>query len=237
MKVLTCEQMRQYEDEGYVLVSGLIDPGIASAAAAALWRGLGADSNDKATWVNVPRGSGHNAPEIVACFTPLICAAAAELANEGLPRLRAPSSTYSLNIFPQEGSWRPHGPHIDHALEKDGYKVFPRPMRVASIIYLNDVPENGAPTVVWPGSYKKIEALAKSDPVHYELMMTLNEELDKLDLGEPVQVSSKLGDILFYHYLTAHSGSTNATDIPRLALVHKWCHVYCPSFISTAGWN
>jgi hypothetical protein len=222
MSVVTPEQARQYENEGYVLLSGLIGPEIAAAAAASLWKGLGADPNDRSTWANVPIGSGHDAPEIMACFTPLICAAAAELANEGLPALPAPSSTYTLNIFPQEGGWRPHGPHIDHALERDAYKVFPRPMRIASIIYLNDVPENGAPTVVWPGSYKKIEALAKSDPERYTLMMTLNREIDKLDLGEPVQVPSKQGDILFYHYLTAHSGSTNATDTPRLALTHKW---------------
>jgi hypothetical protein len=222
MYVLTLPQMRQYEDEGYVLVHGLIEPDIASAAAAALYRGLGADPTDKATWANVPSGSSHSAPEIVACFTPMICAAAAELANESLPELPAPSSTFTINVFPQEGPWKPHGPHIDHSLERDGFKVFPRPMRIASIIYLNDVPEHGAPTVVWPGSYKKIEELAKSDPVQYELMMSLNRDLGKLDLGEPIQVSSKKGDILFYHYLTAHSGSANATDIPRLALVHKW---------------
>lgn len=222
MNVVNPEQIRQYEDEGYVLLSGLIGDEIAATAAATLWKGLGANRNDKATWANVPTGSGHSAPEIVACFTPMICAAAAELTNEGFPGLPAPSSTYTLNIFPQEGPWRPHGPHIDHALERDGFKVFPRPMRIASIIYLNDVPVDGAPTVVWPGSYKKIEALANSDPERYELMMTLNRSLDKLDLGEPIQVPSKQGDILFYHYLTAHSGSTNASDIPRLALVHKW---------------
>jgi hypothetical protein len=222
MSVVTSEQIRQYGDEGYVLLSGLIGPEIADAAETALWKALGADPNDRSTWENVPIGSAHEAPDIMACFTHLVRSAAAELANEGLPELPSPTSTFTLNIFPREGPWRPQGPHIDHALERDGFKVFPRPMRIASIIYLNDVPKDGAPTVVWPRSYKKIEALAKSDPEHYELMLTLNRSLGKLDLGEPIQVPSKQGDILFYHYLTAHSGSSNATDIPRLALVHKW---------------
>jgi hypothetical protein len=222
MSVVTREQMRQYEDEGYVLLSGLVEPEIAALGAAALWRGLEVDPNDRETWKNVPVASGHGAPDILACYTPQVRAAAAELANEGLPELPAPSSAYTLNIFPQDGPWRSHGPHIDHALERDGYKVFPRPMRIASILYLNDVPEQGAPTVVWPGSYKKIGALAKSDTERYELMVTLNRSLANLDLGDPIPILGKQGDILFYHYLTAHSGSTNATQTPRLALVHKW---------------
>ena len=222
MSVVTPEQVRKYEEVGYVLLSGLIGLQIAAAAADALRKALGAYPNEMEKWPDIPSGSVHDAPEIVACFTPEICAAAAELANDGLPALPAPSSTFTINIFPQEGLWRPHGPHIDHAIERDGYTVFPRPMRVASIIYLNDVPLNGAPTVVWPGSHKNIEALAKSDPEHYALMVTLNRSLDKVDLGEPIQVPSRQGDILFYHYLTAHSGSTNATNVPRLALVHKW---------------
>jgi ectoine hydroxylase-related dioxygenase (phytanoyl-CoA dioxygenase family) len=95
-------------------------------------------------------------------------------------------------------------------------------MHLAGIIYLNDVPPQGASTVVWPGSHRKIEALAKSDLTHYELMQTLNAELGKLDLGDPIEIPGKRGDVLFYHYLCAHSGSRNATDTPRLALVHKW---------------
>jgi ectoine hydroxylase-related dioxygenase (phytanoyl-CoA dioxygenase family) len=53
-------------------------------------------------------------------------------------------------------------------------------------------------------------------------MYTLNQEIDRADLGEPVEVTAKAGDILFYHYLCAHSGSQNTTPHPRLALNHKW---------------
>jgi hypothetical protein len=222
MSTITSEQKRQFEEQGYVLVSGLIAPEIAEAAAGALWRGLGADPDDRATWQNVPVGSSHKDPAILACFTPEVLAAAAGLAGEDPATFKAPSSTLTLNIFPQEGPWSHHGPHIDHALARDGYKVFPRPLRIASILYLNDVPQHGAPTVVWPGSHRKIEALAKSDPAHYELMQTLNQELGSLDLGEPIEIPGRRGDILFYHYLTAHSGSRNATDTPRFALVYKW---------------
>jgi hypothetical protein len=219
---LTKEQQQQFVEQGYVLLSGLIAPEIAAAGAAALWRALGATPEDRTTWQNIPVASGHKTPALLACFTPEFAAAAANLAGEDVATFTGPSSAFTLNVFPQEGPWSHHGPHIDHALPRDGFRVFPRPMRVASIAYLNDVPPHGAPTVVWPGSHRKIEALAQSDPVHYELMQTLNQELNKLDLGESVAIPSQCGDVLFYHYLCAHSGSRNASDTPRFALVHKW---------------
>ena len=219
MNLLTDEQKRQYVEEGYVLVSGLISDEIARSGAAALWRALNADPADSTTWKNVAWASGHKDPDIVACFTPEFAAAAAELSGEAS---RPPSSAFTLNVFPQEGPWKPQGPHIDHAIPKDGFRVFPRPMRIASIAYLNDVPPHGASTVVWPGSFKKIEALAKSDPQKYELMAALNQDLNTLDLGDPVEVHAGRGDVLFYHYLTAHAGSSNATQTPRFAVVHKW---------------
>ncbi|WP_395138173.1 hypothetical protein [Armatimonas sp.] len=53
-------------------------------------------------------------------------------------------------------------------------------------------------------------------------MAPLNLALGELDLGEGIQVEGKRGDVLFYHYLCAHSGSRNARDYPRFAIAHKW---------------
>ena len=222
MGIVQEEQKIQFQAKGFVLLSGLIEESVAEAGATALLQSLAADREDPSTWNNIPTASVHKATEILACFTQRVRAAAAELCEEGLPELPQPEATLTLNIFPQEGEWWPHGPHIDHALERDEFQVFPRPMRIASITYLNDVPKHGAPTVVWPGSHKKIEALAKTYPEKYARMATLNRDLSTLDLGEPIEIPGRVGDILFYHYLTAHSGSTNATQTPRLALVHKW---------------
>lgn len=220
MSIITPEQFRQYAEEGYVLVSGLISDEVARRGATALWRALNADPDDPATWKDVRWASGHKDPEIVACFTSEFRQAAEELSGEAVSHV--PSSAFTLNVFPQEGPWKPQGPHIDHAIPKDNFQVFPRPMRIASIAYLNDVPPHGASTVVWPGSFRKIEALAKSDVQKYELMAALNQDLKLLDLGDPVEVHAGRGDVLFYHYLTAHAGSGNATQTPRFAVVHKW---------------
>jgi ectoine hydroxylase-related dioxygenase (phytanoyl-CoA dioxygenase family) len=54
------------------------------------------------------------------------------------------------------------------------------------------------------------------------MMWMLKLEIEKLDLGPPVELTPRCGDVLFYHYLLAHSGSTNTSDRPRFALNMKW---------------
>jgi ectoine hydroxylase-related dioxygenase (phytanoyl-CoA dioxygenase family) len=177
---------------------------------------------DSSTWSRPVIATGFSDPDLLACFTPQTRAAAAQLAEEPVENFPVPTGTLVINVFPQEGEWMPQGMHIDHAIKNHDHSVFPRPLRVASITYLNDVQPQSGGTCVWPGSHRIIEQLAKSDPVLYEKMWKLNENLSSLNLGEPLELLGKQGDVLFYHYLTAHSGSTNIGTYPRLALVYKW---------------
>ena len=50
MTTLTEEQTRHYEEQGYVLVSGLVPEPVAREAATAMWRLIGADPADSGTW-------------------------------------------------------------------------------------------------------------------------------------------------------------------------------------------
>ena len=222
MAILTDEQRANFERDGFLLVSGLIPDDVSAKAEAAIWAAMGADPSDPATWEGKPWGSAHTHPDALAVFTPELAQAVDELSGESHPNVKLPTSAFAINVFPQPGEWSHHGPHIDHALEKDGFEVFPRPMRLASLLYLTDCKLDGGPTVVWPGSHLKIKALAKSDPERFRLMATLNQVLGELDLGEGVQVEGKRGDVLLYHYLCAHSGSKNVRDYPRFAFAHKW---------------
>ena len=222
MSILTGAQKAAFERDGFLLVSGLIPDDVAARAEAAMWESLGASPTDPQSWVGKPVAGGHSHPDIVAVFSHKMAAVVEELSGEAAPGWTLPRSVFAINIFPQPGAWSHHGPHIDHALEKDGFLVFPRPMRLASLLYLTDCQRDGGPTVVWPGSHRKIEAFAQSDPERFALMFTLNNALGELDLGDGIQVEGRRGDVLFYHYLTAHSGSKNVRDYPRFALAHKW---------------
>ncbi len=60
----------------------------------------------------------------------------------------------------------------------------------------------------WSGqSHQKLEQLARSDPARYETMWALNQDIETVDLGDPVETTPKRGDVLFYHYLCARAGS------------------------------
>jgi Phytanoyl-CoA dioxygenase (PhyH) len=222
MSLLTSSQKTAFERDGFLLVPGLIPDEIVKKAESQIWKALESDPADSHTWVGKPVGSGHSSPDVTAIFTFEMASLVDELCGEIQQGWQPPRSAFAINIFPQPGEWSCHGPHIDHALERDNFAVFPRPMRLASLLYLTDCKRDGGPTVVWPGSHKKIEALAKSDPERFTLMAPLNLALGELDLGEGIQVEGKRGDVLFYHYLCAHSGSKNVRDYPRFAIAHKW---------------
>lgn len=221
--MLTEAQQRQYENDGYVLVSGLIPPETAAAAEAAMWGLMGASPNEPASWSELPRGhqAWENA-ELLACYTEEYLAAAARLAGDAPESFRPPRRAYAINVFPREGPWEWPRPHIDHAIKEHGHKTFPRAFRIAAMTYLSDVEPHGGGTVVWPGSHRRIEALARSDPQRYEMMWTLGQALREVELGDPVEMTPRRGSVLFYHYLCAHAGSANVTARPRFALNMKW---------------
>ena len=213
MNPLTSEQRAQFEEQGFLLVSGLIPPEIVSKARVDLDEA--AREKSGAAFFQTPAAN--------ACYTEALCAAAAQLGGLGGTRPYFPvTRALAIITYPSPGEWTMPSPHIDHALRADGHRVFPPPYRLASLLYLSDVAPRGGGTVVWPGSHRKIEQMARSAPERFETMAGLNENLASAEVGEPRELTPRSGDILFYHYLLAHAGSKNTTDQPRMALNHKW---------------
>ena len=222
MSVLTAEQARQYAAQSYLLVSGLIPEEVAERAETALWGLLQARPDDPASWPERAAHQAFESPELVACYTSAMIGAAAQLAGEAIETMQAPKRAYAINVFPTPGEWQWPHPHIDHAIKEHGHKTFPRAFRIAAMTFLSDVPPHGGGTVVWPGSHALLERLALSDPARFQTMWALNQELAHVALGDPVELTPRRGDVLFYSYLCAHAGSQNVSDRPRLALNAKW---------------
>ena len=223
--ILSCKQIEQYLANGYLLVQGLILTDIVERAEAKMWQELGVPPNEPETWKNASWETWSPiSPEIRACYTPEFLTAAMQLGEgEPDPEIYRPRNRHSvLPVFPQKGEWRSPGAHIDHSIKSHGEKTFPFAFRLAAMAYLNDVEPHSGGTVVWPGSHRKIGALARSNPTHYEYMWSLGSDLHKVDIGEPIELTPNQGDVLFYHYLCAHSGSQNVGRRPRFAVNTKW---------------
>ena len=220
---LTQDQLDAYARDGYILVTGLIPDGIVTTAAETLWDCMQARPDNPETWPDNKRYSqSHKQAEIVACFTEDYLRAASQLSGESLESIKTPRGATAINIFPSTEVWQNPHPHIDHAIKDHGHKTFPRPFHIATMTFLSDADNRGGGTAVWPGSHKKIEALARTDEAHYEYMWVLNGELDKADLGDALVLTPRRGDVLFYECLCAHAGSKNVSKHPRLALNCKW---------------
>jgi len=220
---LSAEQTRHYLDQGFVLVSGLIPDDVSAAAESAMWRLLSVDPDDTASWAGVkPSHQVFESPELLACYTPSMLSAAAELSGDPPETIHRLGRAYAINVFPTDEEWHWPRPHIDHAIKEHAHRTFPRAFRVAAMTFLSDVEQHGGGTVVWPGSHKVLEAAAKRDPSKYEMMWTLNQSLAELNIGEPLELKPRRGDVLFYSYLCAHAGSRNTSKRPRLALNAKW---------------
>ena len=159
--------------------------------------------------------------EILECYTPAVREAARKLAGVRTT-FRKPRKTYSITVFPTGVDWQWPSAHIDHALERDAHLTFPLPYRIGCLIYLSDIPQRSGGTVVWPGSHRKIEAMARENPERYRFLSAVNRDISEIDLGEPTEVTAVAGDVLLYHPLCAHAGSSNTRAEPRLALNHKW---------------
>jgi hypothetical protein len=226
---LSSDQVNRYLRDGYILVSGLVPEDVAARAETHMWRLLRMNPRDRATWEPPPPvPQNFPDPEITAFYTDAVLAAAEQLAEAERPG-GEPDAPYvrpkvanALNIFPRSGAWDWPGPHIDHSIPKDGHRSFPRAYRMATMAYLSDGAPHGGNTVVWPGSSAKIKALAESDRGRFALASVLGAEIGKADIGKPVELVPRRGDILFYPFWCAHAGSANVSDRPRLALNAKW---------------
>jgi Phytanoyl-CoA dioxygenase (PhyH) len=207
-------QLSAFEQAGFLLTSGLIDPAIAQRAYDRVIerapKGKAASSH-RFVWNRLVR----------ACFTEELCSVARHLAGPGV-RVRRPLITYAITVFPNNGVWEWPSPHIDHALEKHAHKTFPPAFHIGCLIYLNEVTSRSGGTVVWPGSHKQIEELAAAHRERYQYLATLNDDLNRIVFRDPVEITASPGDVLFYHHFLAHAGSQNTSTKARIALNHKW---------------
>ena len=241
-----------YNRDGFVLVGGLVPPTALAAAETAVWAAisaeLGWERGNASTWppcgeaaVWVP-GSA-----VASLFSPLYLEAARRLSQhytilagsplQDITPITPPEQDMmSINIFPclNGTGWSMPPPHLDHSNKDDYHRAFPmRPVRISAMTYLTETRPSmggahGAGTIVWPGSSRLVERLARRDPKRFALMWDLWQSLAEAGVGvtgsecQPLELSPRAGDVLFYDIFEAHSGSNNTSPRPRLALNTKW---------------
>jgi hypothetical protein len=224
---LTEEQTQQFIRDGWVVASGLLAPERVAATRDELLAELGIDPRVPATW----EGNAISAdPAIIAltarCRTEEVEAIAEQLVgpsfvrglchspyleSQGVSPAIMPGYIPVLN-FPTPGPrqfQRPRGYHIDGMHRTT---LWPDKHFLVVFAYLTDVAEYGGATTVLPGSHRQVFAhwVRTGHPG--------STHPPDLEYAGPVPLAGRAGDVIFMHYLTVHSGSTNHSGQIRVGL-------------------
>jgi hypothetical protein len=205
--VLSEDDLRAWNEDGYVIVPAVITPGQARDLADVVWRALGADPGDPATWRLTDHGimvQLFQHPMLTPARTsPRLLKAFAQI--WGTADLWTSLDRVSFNPPVRPGVEFP-GPrlHWDISL------VPPVIFQAQGMIYLTDTTaEQGAFETV-PGFHRRIDAWLGS----------LGEDVDprRVDLSaEARRIAAKAGDLIIWHSALPHGASPNTGDRPRLA--------------------
>lgn len=205
---LSLEDLKFWEENGYVLLHDAVAQEGCAAAVKAICEFLRMDINDPDTWYNGPQGH--------SIWVPLLRHPAIE-ANRNSPRLRRAFEQIwgrtdlwmtvdqcGMNP-PQRQGWRFPGPH----LHWDTSLALPIPFGVQGLLYLADTQaEQGAFTCV-PGFHRKIESWLASLP-HGS-----NPREQDLEALGATSIEGKAGDLIIWHHALPHGSRPNLTTRPR----------------------
>jgi hypothetical protein len=256
---ISSEQIESYLEDGYTVISGLIPEEILNRAETSLWAKLGMEADNPDTWNRPPTPPPANAawhlkappsrliehlgltdPALLACCTPEFRTVTRTLGDYAPGAFccgrERPEAVWTMNQFPSENpSGDPPRPHVD-----GGHRhlpISPGPFRMVALIYLSDVTTRGGGTMIWPGSHRKFRDVAEKHPNRYGHLDDLRPLVADLADETPVEVTPRRGDVLFFDYLMAHSGSPNRTDRPRLAFRFFCSCSACDGWRKEGKWN
>lgn len=206
--VLSADDLRFWEEHGYVVLHDAVPSETLDAAAQALWEHLGADPDDPDTWYG---GNDHGI--MVQYFqhpafadirrSPRIHKAFAQL--WGTADLWPTTDRVGFNPPERDGFMFP-GPR----LHWDVSVKTPIPLSTAGILYLTDTPpEQGAFTLV-PGFQRWGESWLKQLPPGADPRLQ-----DLYALG-PRPIGGRAGDLVIWHQALPHGASPNRGTRPRM---------------------
>ncbi|PJJ47755.1 phytanoyl-CoA dioxygenase family protein [Hymenobacter chitinivorans] len=224
--VLSAEDLRFWDENGYVVVHGAVPREQAQATEAAVWQALGMRPAEPASWYEKTIGKGimmefYHHPTLAANRRTLrIQKAFAQLWQT--PDLWTTTDRTSFNP-PETVNLPFQGPrlHWDVSLQP------PFHFGTQGLLYLCDTPaEQGAFCCV-PGFHRQLETWlahlpAGSDPRQVNLE------------AQAVPIAAQAGDFVIWHHFLPHGSSPNRGTYPRIV---QYLNMYPVEFRETMQWR
>ena len=227
--MLSLAQKRQFCEEGYLVVPGVVPKVLIDEALRAVNHSIGVIGLGGEDMEN-NRSAFHcaellEAPVILDLFnkSPII-EIAEELMGKGNVLPVAKAKPYPrFPLAPGEDAPEPRG-HLDgigsgtNGMPKGYYN---RGFTAFAVVYLADLLETNAGNfTVWPKSHRAYETYFQENG--HEVLAT---GLPRFDLPEePVMVTAKAGDFILAHHQIIHAGGHNASPNVRQAVISRLLH-------------
>lgn len=224
MNELSTIQLRRFAEDGFLVLSGIVDERFLSAADAEIDALISAAPPPQGT---VGKHFYTPPPEdLPAARAALFDSGAINIAEQ----LTAPESLsltlnhiqVALNIPPY--SHRPGGPHIDGFVKQHPHQRRPDSFTLLGGIYLGDESTGDAGNLwVWPGSHRLHARLLRERGT--QALMATSGHIGLLEdppvLPEQKPVLAKRGDLLLAHYLLGHNTGGNTSEQTRRILYFR----------------
>ena len=183
--MLSTEQLKQFDEVGYLLLSDLIPKETVVKAEEAMWHLMGMDAEEPASWEHFKRPHltgfyieklangkrlelfGVTHPDVLACCTPEYLTVLKQLAERypAIPHCKSqfPDGIWAMNQFPVAAEWKSPSPHLDGDFRD--FRLDPGTFRTTSITYLTDANSHqGNNGDMARGDRKRIRKFRKKNP-------------------------------------------------------------------------
>ncbi|RZK38432.1 MAG: phytanoyl-CoA dioxygenase [Hymenobacter sp.] len=224
-EVLSADDLRHWNEHGYVIVRGAISKEQARATEAAVWTELGMDPQRPASWYEKPIGQGmmmdfyHHPTLRENRRSPRIHKAFAQL--WGTADLWATTDRTSLNP-PETATYFHQGTplHWDMSLRP------PFHFGTQGLIYLCDTPAHQGAFSCVPGFQNRLETWLAGLPTG-----TDPRRVDLTALVKPI--AAEAGDMVIWHHFLPHGSTPNRGTYPRIV---QYLNMYPLEFKENVEW-
>jgi ectoine hydroxylase-related dioxygenase (phytanoyl-CoA dioxygenase family) len=223
--VLSAEDLRFWDENGYVIVRGAIPRAQAQATEAAIWEKLEMRPDDPASWYEKPIGQGimmdfyHHSTLRANRQSPRIQKAFAQLWQTADLWLTTDRTSFNP---PETATYQ----HQGTPLHWDMSLMPPLHFGTQGLLYLCDTPADQGAFCCVPGFHRQLEAWLASLPTG-----TNPRQLDLLPLAVPI--AAEAGDFIIWHHFLPHGSSPNRGSYPRIV---QYLNMYPAEFKENTAW-
>lgn len=223
-RVLDDAQIAHFVERGFVRLDHAFSPALAQEARAILWRDLGCDADDPASWTKpvIRLGMYTDAPFVAAANTPLLHRAFDQLIGAGRWLPCRAMGTFPVR-FPSPEDPGDAGWHVDVSFGFDDPDFMNWRVNLASkgrallmLFLFSDVGEDDAPTRIRVGSHQDIaRQLAPAGEAGLSLRELAADGFAGSAGREEVLATGQAGTVYLCHPFLVHSAQPHRGKAPR----------------------